>query len=165
MFAAMAWVPHQPCPTRTSPPPCAQTSLVFLTPSLDGAQVCAEEENQRCFEEEKRKTARVTTVRSKLWTTTGARPDLEEISADPQYKPKYTISSFFTQHVSASDTSQPIVPDDRPTPEPEQPPPAVRRGVGVVGRRRLNFWSLAPRFGRAKKYVQYINRIRGRVTV
>lgn len=67
-------------------------------------QVCAEEENQRSFTE-KRKSIRLSSRRSRLWTTTGARPDLDEISADPQYKPKFKISSFLsTHHVSVSRT-------------------------------------------------------------
>lgn len=63
-------------------------------------QVCAEEENQRCFTEEKRKSIKPQTRRPRLWTTTGVRSDLQEISADPQYKPKFKISSFFSHSVS-----------------------------------------------------------------
>lgn len=73
-------------------------------------QVCAEDENRRSFTE-KRKSFRHPNRRSRLWTTTGARPDLDEISVDPQYKPKFKISSFLPSHqvscATATDSTGP----------------------------------------------------------
>eukprot|EP00903_Cladosiphon_okamuranus_P011476 g10809.t1 len=95
--------PEWPQPIRNLLESCWRTNLDERLSFREVAgilKVCAEEENQRSFTEEKRKSIRVSTRRSRLWTTTGARPDLDEISVDPQYKPKFKISSFLSNHNS-----------------------------------------------------------------
>eukprot|EP00752_Nemacystus_decipiens_P009850 g8787.t2 len=95
--------PEWPQPIRNLLESCWRTNLDERLSFREVAgilKVCAEEENQRSFTEEKRKSIRLSTRRSRLWTTTGARPDLDEISVDPQYKPKFKISSFLSTHHS-----------------------------------------------------------------
>ncbi|CAM9527973.1 unnamed protein product [Ectocarpus sp. 6 AP-2014] len=93
--------PEWPQPVRNLLESCWRTNLDERLSFREVAgilKVCAEEENRRSFTEEKRKSFRLSNRRSRLWTTTGARPDLDEISVDPQYKPKFKISSFLSSH-------------------------------------------------------------------
>ncbi|CAM9645613.1 unnamed protein product [Pylaiella littoralis] len=93
--------PEWPQPIRNLLESCWRTNLderLSFREVTGILKVCAEEENRRSFKEEKRKSIQLSSKRSRLWTTTGARPDLEEISADPQYKPKFKISSFLSSH-------------------------------------------------------------------
>ncbi|CAN0222212.1 unnamed protein product [Ectocarpus sp. 4 AP-2014] len=95
--------PEWPQPVRHLLESCWRTNLDERLSFREVAgilKVCAEEENRRSFTEEKRKSFRLPNRRSRLWTTTGARPDLDEISVDPQYKPKFKISSFLSSHQS-----------------------------------------------------------------
>lgn len=147
--------------------------------------MCAEEENRRSFSEEKRKSVRMSTRRSKLWTTTGARPDLEEIYADPQYKPKFTISSFFSSHnvssptPTASASRRPVVPDDQQTPTrpiiyddrsiptwrelPTATPAGRSRGALVL--RTWGWQSLLSAPRRFRRPTKYLKWMKGRNTV